>query len=71
VLGLALRSLVLCALALSGSAQDLQSREYALRMHDRLGGIPPDDSTRDELETLISAGDPEAAAQLAMQNPVF
>ncbi len=45
-------------------------RENALRMHDRLVGIPPDQATLDAMEALV-ASDPEAAAALAMQNPVF
>ncbi len=46
-------------------------RDSAMRMHDRLIGAPPDQATLDAMETMIAAGDPEGAADLAMQNPVF
>jgi hypothetical protein len=66
--------LVLCSLALPGVAQqspELEARERALRMHDRLVGVPPDESTLDAMQGLIFGGEAEAAADLAMQNPVF
>jgi hypothetical protein len=46
-------------------------REWALRIHDRLVGVPPDKDTLNAMELLVAAGDPEAAADLAMLNPVF
>ena len=46
-------------------------RESAMRMHDRLIGIPPTEAVLDAMTTLIANANPEGAAQLAMQNPYF
>lgn len=59
------------ALALVALPAAAGPRESALRMHDRIVGIPPDAGTLDAMEALIVANDPEGAAALAMQNPVF
>jgi hypothetical protein len=67
--GITLLALGLALVALPAAAQ--LERQHALRMHDRLVGVPPDAVTLDAMETLIAQGDPEAAAELAMQNPVF
>ncbi|MGD8567817.1 MAG: hypothetical protein PVJ39_07000 [Gammaproteobacteria bacterium] len=41
-------------------------REQAKRIHDRLTGVPPSASDLQNMENLISAGDPVGAAQYAM-----
>jgi prepilin-type processing-associated H-X9-DG protein len=46
-------------------------REQARRLHNRLTGVPPTTTTENQMITLIQAGNAEAAAELAMQNPRF
>jgi hypothetical protein len=46
-------------------------REQAKRMHDRLVGVPPSDAVLASMEASISGGDPLAAANTAMTDPVF
>ena len=46
-------------------------REQAKRMHDRLVGVPPSDAVLASMEASISGGDPLAAANTAMADPVF
>ncbi len=46
-------------------------REQARRMHDRLVGVPPLEVELDAMEALVQAGDPVAAARLAMEHPAF
>lgn len=65
-----LRSGILGALVLS-FAVSAGPLEQAKRMHDRLAGVPADAATLDQMAQLISAGNPTAAAQLAMQHPDF
>ncbi len=65
-----LRSGILSALVLS-FAVSAGPLEQAKRMHDRLAGVPADAATLDQMAQLISAGNPTAAAQLAMQHPDF
>ncbi len=45
--------------------------EQAVRMHNRLAGVPPTDAVRSQMATLISNGNPQGAAQLAMSNSGF
>ena len=45
--------------------------EQAVRMHNRLAGVPPSDAVLTQMATLISNGSPQAAAQLAMNNSGF
>ncbi len=45
--------------------------EQAVRMHNRLAGVPPTDAVRTQMATLISNGNPQGAAQLAMSNSGF
>jgi hypothetical protein len=47
--------------------------EQARRMHDRLVGIPPSDQVLQDMVDLLTASpsDPEGAALIAMENPVF
>jgi hypothetical protein len=58
-------SLVVAGTALAGP------RDQARRMHDRLVGTPPSDLVLDEMERLITAQDPLAAADYAMLDPIF
>jgi hypothetical protein len=46
-------------------------REQARRMHDRLVGIPPSETTLQAMTSRIAANDALGAADLAMQDPAF
>lgn len=46
-------------------------REDAYKMHNRLTGTPPSNDVLLEMESLISQGNAEAAARLAMENKNF
>ena len=63
-------SLTLALLLQSTSAQ-AGTLEQAKRLHDRLAGVPADAATLSQMQTLLDAGDANAAAQLAMQHPDF
>jgi hypothetical protein len=43
-------------------------REQAARIHDRLAGVPADDAT---LDAMVTAGIPNGATTIAMNNPNF
>lgn len=45
--------------------------EQAARMHNRLAGVPPSSAVLTQMATLISGGNPQGAAQLAMNNSGF
>jgi len=45
--------------------------EQAVRMHNRLAGVPPSAAVTAQMATLISGGNPQGAAQLAMNNSGF
>jgi hypothetical protein len=45
--------------------------EQALRMYERLAGVPPTAAVLAQMSTLISQGNATAAAQLAMTNSAF
>jgi hypothetical protein len=45
--------------------------EQAVRMHNRLAGVPPSAAVMAQMATLISSGNPQGAAQLAMNNSGF
>ena len=59
-------ALLLCSasIALAGP------REQAARIHDRLAGVPADESTLDAMQATLP-GNPTAAANIAMNNPNF
>ncbi|MEO0996412.1 MAG: hypothetical protein AAFX58_02730 [Pseudomonadota bacterium] len=46
-------------------------REQAKRIHDRLVGVPPATAVLDSMTASIEAGDPQAAAMQAMDDPRF
>ncbi len=56
--------------SLAATAADLERRQ-AKRIHDRIAGVPPTNAVLDDMEAAIVAGNPEAAADIAMQNPAF
>lgn len=63
-------SLVAGLLFVSGVAQ-AGPREDAYKLHNRLTGVPPKADVLEEMASLISTGNTEAAATLAMENPSF
>lgn len=60
-----------CVAALLAMAAFAGPREQALRMHERLAGVPPTDAVLAQMEAEIVAGRPTAAANIAMQNSAF
>jgi hypothetical protein len=46
-------------------------REQAKRMHDRLTGVAPAETVLSQMANMISAGNPQGAAMLAMDNSSF
>ncbi|WP_455216853.1 hypothetical protein, partial [Kaarinaea lacus] len=70
----------ICCLAIAVTGAVLAGdREQAIRIHDRLAGVPPTAATLDSMEALIASynasgqtnGDGEAAAAIAMNHPDF
>ena len=47
------------------------AREQAMRMHERLAGVPASPATLTEMQLLIENGDVDGAAYLAMEHPAF
>ncbi len=52
-------------------AQTMDDIDRARRMHDRLAGVPPDDTTLSQMAGLIGGGQATQAAEIAMLNPNF
>jgi hypothetical protein len=65
--------LPLCAVgaALWTASVQAGTWEQAKRMHDRLTGIPASEAVLQQMKSLLDAGQPDAAAQLAMENDAF
>ena len=57
--------------ALLATAAIAGPREQALRIHERLAGVPPSAAVLSQMETEIVAGRVTAAANIAMQNSAF
>jgi hypothetical protein len=60
-----------CAAALAAGVALAGPREQALRMHERLAGVPPSEAVLSQMEAEIVAGRPTAAANIAMANSNF
>ncbi len=60
-----------CVAALLATAAFAGPREQALRIHERLAGVPPTDAVLAQMEAEIVAGRTTAAANIAMQAPTF
>jgi hypothetical protein len=45
--------------------------EQAVRMHNRLAGVPPSAAVQAQMAALITQGNPQGAAQIAMNNSGF
>lgn len=63
--------LVACAVALLAGGAHADSRTQAKRIHDRIAGVPPDAATLDAMAADIAGGNPQAAAQKAMDASSF
>jgi hypothetical protein len=63
--------IVACCLLAASTTAVAGSREQAKRLHDRLAGIPPSETVLTQMAADISAGDPIAAAYIAMDNSAF
>ena len=59
------------ALLIASASVNAGPREQAARMHDRLTGVPAEAGVLSEMEALISAGNGDQAAYLAMENAAF
>lgn len=61
-----------CALSLGGGLALADSRDQAKRIHDRIAGVPPDETTLSAMAAEIDDNnDPVAAALLATLQPEF
>ena len=60
--------LLMCLAAATAAAGP---REQAKRIHDRLAGVPPTEAVLQAMANDIAAGNPEAAAEKAMDNSAF
>ena len=66
------RSLIAAALALVIAAPAVAGPlEQARRIHDRLAGVPPTEAVLAQMEAEIAGGNPQAAADIAMDNVNF
>jgi hypothetical protein len=63
--------IVACCLLAASTTAVAGSREQAKRLHDRLAGIPPSETVLTQMAADINAGDPIAAAYIAMDNSAF
>lgn len=66
-LGLACLGLLLAGLASAGPLE----RSQAQRIHERLAGVPPSPAVLDQMESLISGGNADGAAEVAMEHSDF
>jgi len=55
----------------SSAGADALERRQAKRLHDRLAGIPPEESVLDDMEAALMAGNDMGAARIAMANKAF
>ena len=59
---------VLASVAFAASAND---RDQAKRIHDRIAGVPPSETTLDAMTALVASGNELGAALIATQSPSF
>ncbi len=66
-------AIIACILLLfsSTACADALERRQAKRLHDRLAGIPPEESVLDDMEAALLAGNAIDAALIAMDNKAF
>ncbi|MGD8910701.1 MAG: hypothetical protein PVI92_15275 [Chromatiales bacterium] len=63
--------LFLSMLVIASGIASAGPREQAKRIHDRLAGVPPSDTTLQQMEDLIDSDQPLDAAMLAIEHPDF
>ena len=61
--------ILLCFSSIAGA--DALERRQAKRLHDRLAGIPPEESVLDDMEAALMAGNAIDAAFMVMDNQAF
>ena len=67
-----LHNIIFASVAVAASVgASAGSIEQAKRMHDRLAGVPPSETTLLEMKALIDGGDKRGAAEIAMENDGF
>ncbi len=66
-------AIIVCTLMLFSTTAfaDALERRQAKRLHDRLAGIPPEESVLDDMEAALMAGNDLDAALIAMDNKAF
>ncbi len=60
-----------CLLACLSAGALANDRDVAKRIHDRIAGVPPSESTLDQMEALVAGGNYVGAANIATQSPSF
>ncbi|MGB5716236.1 MAG: hypothetical protein WBN81_03980 [Gammaproteobacteria bacterium] len=66
-------AILVCTLIFTSTTAfaDALERRQAKRLHDRLAGIPPEESVLDDMEAALMAGNGLDAALIAMDNKAF
>ena len=67
------KAMIVCTLLVftATAFADALERRQAKRLHDRLAGIPPEESVLDDMEAALMAGNNVGAALIAMDNKAF
>jgi hypothetical protein len=65
----AIRAALVGVALLSAATAIAGSREQAMRIHDRLNGVPPTQAVLDAMQAAIDAGNPLGAALMAIDDP--
>jgi len=67
------KAMIVCTLLVftATAFADALERRQAKRLHDRLAGIPPEESVLDDMEAALMAGNDVGAALIAMDNKAF
>src|SRR5688572_26794801 len=65
------KAVLACLFACAAMAASANDRDRAKRIHDRIAGTPPSAATLDAMEALVTAGNPEGAADIATQAASF
>lgn len=66
-----IRILLVLSLACMSFSSFAGPREQALKLHNRLTGVPPSSTVLNQMTNLITAGEEVAAARVALDNPYF
>ncbi len=66
-----IRKLLIISLACASFTSMAGPREQAIKLHNRLAGVPPTASVLNQMTNLITAGEEIAAARVAIENPYF